>query len=183
MSLLHFILWDICLTFRYNSWMNFWAVFWRSKRPWLSTTKNVIIPSSGFHQIPWNSVKAFLRFLIIGGNGHDLHKRNLSSHGCLQQKRGKKNQLYEDVGLHYICKHKGLFHPSLLWQPFLLNTTLGKKETRSSNLCLEIKHWLSNARPPEARLWGWFDPPLRWWKIRPIPPNHMPETVQLHSNS
>lgn len=56
------------------------------------------------------------------------------------KKEAKKNQLYEDVGLHYICKHKGLFHPSLLWQPFLLNTTLGKKETRSSNLCLEIKH-------------------------------------------
>lgn len=32
-------------------------------------------------------------------------------------------------------------------------------------------------------LWGWFDPPLRWWEIRPIPPNHMSETMQSHSNS
>lgn len=69
------------------------------------------------------------------------------------------------------------------WQPFHLNTTLGGKKARSCNLCLKIKHWLSNAPPPEARLWGWFDPPLRWWEIRPIPPNHMPETVQSHSNS
>lgn len=52
---------------------------------------------------------------------------------------------------------------------------LGQKVPWSSNLCLEIKHWLSNAPLPEARLWGWFHPPLRWWEIRPIPSNHMPE--------
>lgn len=88
---------------------------------------------------------------------------------------------------HYKCKHHRLLYSFLLWQSFLLNTTLGnkkrKKEPRSSNLCLEIKHWLSNARLPVARLWGWFDSPLRWWEMRSIPPNHMPETVQLHSNS
>lgn len=99
--------------------------------------------------------------------------------------RSHKN-LLQGPGWHYKCKHHILLH-SLLWQPFLLNTTLGnkkeKKQPRSSNLCLEIKHWLSNARLPVARLWGWFDSPLRWWEIRSIPPNQMPETVQLHSNS
>lgn len=85
--------------------------------------------------------------------------------------------------MHSICKHQDLLHLSSPWSLFPLNTTLGNKETRSSNLCSEIKHWLSNAQVLEARLWGWFDPPLRWWKIRRILPNHMPESVQLHSNS
>lgn len=85
--------------------------------------------------------------------------------------------------MHSICKHQRLLHLSLPWSRFPLNTTLGNKETRSSNLCSEIKHWLSNAQVLQARLWGWFDPALRWWKIRRILPNHMPEPVQLHSNS
>lgn len=113
------------------------------------------------------------------------YKHDCFNHSCCQP--GTTEIHFRVWGWHYKCKHHSLLHSSLLWQPFLLNTTLGnkkeKKEPRSSNLCLEIKHWLSNARLPVARLWGWFDSPLRWWEIRSIPPNHMPETVQLHSNS